>query len=559
MRGKSEGRGPNLLSSRSLAAVCAVLALLLALIAAEPLAGAAPGTTASCASLPYLNGFDVSSFSGTITWSDVTCEDFVYARATQGTSFDDPDFTAYRAGALGAHIPFGAYDFFEPDESGTTQASFFLDEYTPRPGDLPPVLDVEVTDGENASTIITGISDWVSTIESATGMVPMIYLAPDFWTSDVGDTSQFTADLLWDADVSGVEVPTVPASNWGGNGWTLWQYSLSGTVTGVSGSAGATDLDYYSGGSITGLESSAATTVTIPSVTSSAVVGQPITIHVQVSGSFTGTDVPAPSGTVTVSDGTRTCPAVLSGSGGVATGSCTISEEAAGPYSLTAHYPGDSDWDSSSTASSTPVSVGKATTTTAIKLSTDSVIYGDENAEHVTATVSPEFAGSDPTGTVTVTESKTTLCQITLASGTGSCSPKGTAIPSGSFRVVASYAGSSNFDASASPTDKLTIGKATTKTTLKLSASSTTYGKEQAEKLSVTVSPQFAGSVPSRTVTIKESSTTLCKITLKSGKGSCSLSSKALNAGRYSLIATYGASADFEGSESAKQTLTVKS
>ena len=36
--------------------------------------------------------------------------------------------------------------------------------------------------------------------------------------------------------------PTVPADNWGGNGWTFWQYTSSGTVTGIS---GRVDLDRY--------------------------------------------------------------------------------------------------------------------------------------------------------------------------------------------------------------------------------------------------------------------------------------------------------------------------
>jgi len=36
-------------------------------------------------------------------------------------------------------------------------------------------------------------------------------------------------------------------------------------------------------------------------------------------------------------------------------------------------------------------------------------------------TVSPEFAGSTPTGTVTVKASATTLCTIKLSSGRGAC------------------------------------------------------------------------------------------------------------------------------------------
>jgi hypothetical protein len=58
-------------------------------------------------------------------------------------------------------------------------------------------------------------------------------------------------------------------------------------------------------------------------------------------------------------------------------------------------------------------------------------------------------------------------------------------------------------------------------------------------------------------VTVKQSTTTLCVITLKSGKGSCTFPAKKLPAGAYSLVATYSGSANFKGSTSAKETLTV--
>jgi hypothetical protein len=45
--------------------------------------------------------------------------------------------------------------------------------------------------------------------------------------------------------------------------------------------------------------------------------------------------------------------------------------------------------------------------------------------------------------------------------------------------------------------------------------------------------------------------------TLSSGKGACSLSANKLKVGTYSLVATYGGSADFKGSTSTKETLTI--
>jgi hypothetical protein len=98
---------------------------------------------------------------------------------------------------------------------------------------------------------------------------------------------------------------------------------------------------------------------------------------------------------------------------------------------------------------------------------------------------------------------------------------------------------------------------AASKTILKLSATKVAYGHEQVEHLSVTVSPQDSRTTPTGKVTIKASTTMLSVIKLKAGKGSCSLSARRLKAGTYSLVATYGGSANFKGSTSAKETLIV--
>ena len=110
---------------------------------------------------------------------------------------------------------------------------------------------------------------------------------------------------------------------------------------------------------------------------------------------------------------------------------------------------------------------------------------------------------------------------------------------------------------SSAVSNSVTPAKATSKTTLKLSSKRVTYGGEQTEHISVSVSPQHSGSTPAGTVTIKASATTLCVIKLKSGKGSCVLSPKRLKSGTYHLVATYDGSANFKGSTSTKETLTV--
>jgi hypothetical protein len=97
----------------------------------------------------------------------------------------------------------------------------------------------------------------------------------------------------------------------------------------------------------------------------------------------------------------------------------------------------------------------------------------------------------------------------------------------------------------------------TSRTALTLSAGSVTYGNEQRERITVTVSPQRSGK-PSGTVTVRTGSTVLCAFALNSaGNGSCTLSAKRLAAGKHSLVASYPGSVGYSGSGSAAKVVTV--
>ena len=293
------------------------------------------------------------------------------------------------------------------------------------------------------------------------------------------------------------------------------------------------------------------TTTAITGTTPGPVVGQPITVGVSVEADAPGNGTPA--GTVTVSDGTNVCMAKLN----AGAGSCKISATTAGDQDFTASYGGSLNDASSATPAATPVIVGKATTKTALKLSGSRVTYGDEQAERLSVTVSPQFAGVVPSGKVTLKESTTTLCVIKLSSAKGSCTLGATRFGAGVEHLVASYGGSSDFDGSSSSHQTVTISDASTRTALELSASKVTFGDEQAERISVTVSPEFARDMPAGQVTVQESKVKLCVITLSSAKGSCALSATRFGAGVKDLVATYGGSSDFEGSASATQAVTV--
>jgi hypothetical protein len=201
-------------------------------------------------------------------------------------------------------------------------------------------------------------------------------------------------------------------------------------------------------------------------------------------------------------------------------------------------------------------------TTTSIKAVPASQPYGNEAATSFTVTVTTgggevlPFAGE--TATVNV-GSATCLAPLTPggAGGSGICSIANTALPTGPYPASGTYGGDADLSASRSALVVFTVSQGTSKTTLKLSKATVTYGDEQVGQLRVRVMPEFAGTVPTSSVTLTTTTTTVCVITLAAGAGTCTLSADQLAVGAYTVVATYGGDQNFRGSTSAAKTLTV--
>ena len=62
-------------------------------------------------------------------------------------------------------------------------------------GDLPPVLDVEVTDGVVGEDLINGIQTWLTLVEQKTRMTPIIYTNQKFYNKHLA--GHFPNHLIW--------------------------------------------------------------------------------------------------------------------------------------------------------------------------------------------------------------------------------------------------------------------------------------------------------------------------------------------------------------------------
>ncbi|HXJ64156.1 MAG TPA: glycoside hydrolase family 25 protein, partial [Actinomycetota bacterium] len=259
----------------------AAASVALALAGALTVLGGAPQARATSGSM--LPGIDVSHHNGTVDWQQVKAAGykFAFAKATEGTGFVDPLYAANRSGTAAAHMAFGAYHFARP--SGSTsdaiaadakaEADWFIDNAKPKPGDLLPVLDLETSGGLSIPHLQAWTWGFLNEVVARIHERPIIYSGNYFWATYMGDTTQY-ADagfkLLWVPHWTTDPQPRVPAKDWGGLGWTFWQYTATGTVPGVTG-ARSVDLDRFNGTDLTSVEMGIPpTNATPPSVSGTA-------------------------------------------------------------------------------------------------------------------------------------------------------------------------------------------------------------------------------------------------------------------------------------------------
>lgn len=181
-------------------------------------------------------GIDVSHHQGRIDWRAVEGDGvgFVFVKATEGATFVDPAFRRNWAALGQTRMLRGAYHRFRPGRDALAQAGHFLAVAPVGEGALPPVLDVEATDGVSDARLVRGVRAWLAEVERRTGVRPVVYTKPGFRRAHLG--SALDDYPLWIAEY-GVESPSHPR-------WTFWQHSERGRVAGI---ARAVDLDRFNG------------------------------------------------------------------------------------------------------------------------------------------------------------------------------------------------------------------------------------------------------------------------------------------------------------------------
>jgi lysozyme len=196
-----------------------------------------------------IHGIDVSRWQQKVDWARVKKMNvegirvhFAFIKATEGTWQEDPQFMTNWTNSRKNGIVRGAYHFFHPNASVKMQALNFIRSVTIQKGDLPPVVDVEETDGMTREQVQRYTKQFLDILEKHYKIRPIIYTGRDFYKVHFANEPDFKPYILWIANYNVTEL-TMPDDA----RWHFWQHSDEGRVNGIN---EPVDFNVYSGDSL---------------------------------------------------------------------------------------------------------------------------------------------------------------------------------------------------------------------------------------------------------------------------------------------------------------------
>lgn len=187
------------------------------------------------AGLPYskgdYNGIDVSKHQGEIDWDMVATDkhiQFVYIRATQGTSIIDKRYDDNIKGAKRAGLNVGSYHFLTSRTSIDEQFKNFMSVVDKSKQDLIPMIDIEEDNGDKWSReqLQDSVAKFSALIKKVYGRKPMIYSSQNFYNNMLAP--RFNDHIIYLA-AYGHLMPHMK----GKHDHNLWQYSPHGHIHGI--------------------------------------------------------------------------------------------------------------------------------------------------------------------------------------------------------------------------------------------------------------------------------------------------------------------------------------
>jgi lysozyme len=186
-----------------------------------------------------VKGLDVSHHQRDVNWPAVKAQNikFTFIKASEGVTMQDRYFNRHWRQAKKHDVLRGAYHFFLPARDAELQAKNFLKKVKLEAGDLPPVLDVEVTNHQSDEEIRAGVQLWLDMVEAEYNLKPIIYTNYAFYEEHLA--GYFDDYPLWIAHYSPDK-----SHRLANHKWAFWQHTETGKLKGVKGNL---DLNVFNG------------------------------------------------------------------------------------------------------------------------------------------------------------------------------------------------------------------------------------------------------------------------------------------------------------------------
>jgi len=172
-----------------------------------------------------VQGIDISKWNGNMDFSitKTKCQ-YVIMRLGYGNQWKDPSCDTFYRDASAQDMPIGVYWFCNIGQDANLTAQSFAEEIATHNPQLDVVLDAEYTTLDP-----TGTLNWLKAVDtkltSLTGKKAMVYTSAGFWNSKVARSNYWSGRMLWVANWTSRDTPTMPY-DW--SSWSHWQWSADG-------------------------------------------------------------------------------------------------------------------------------------------------------------------------------------------------------------------------------------------------------------------------------------------------------------------------------------------
>ena len=149
-----------------------------------------------------VNGIDVSAYQPNVDFRSGARRRLLVRRTSrrrESTNYTSVGFArASGRDAAAAGMLRGGYHFFDFNADPGEQARYFLSVCPPTKGALPPMLDLETTDGvPPAAQNVAAVATFLNAVQAATGVRCVLYVNDGCWSGTLGATSDFSGHPFW--------------------------------------------------------------------------------------------------------------------------------------------------------------------------------------------------------------------------------------------------------------------------------------------------------------------------------------------------------------------------